>query len=98
MTQKEFDDGFKLLKRFLKENHIYNDFLKITAPNRVQYKKDLFFSFNHFEYFRDWNHFFRFTHGVGMNYHMYGHNKIGEFNTKWKEFMIEHRFNGLKYY
>jgi hypothetical protein len=33
-----------------------------------------------------------------MNYHMYGHHKIEEFKTKWKEFMIEHRFNGLKYY
>ena len=48
MTQKEFDDGFKLLKRFLKEKHIYNDFLKITAPNKIQYKNTSTLSFFYF--------------------------------------------------
>lgn len=98
MTQKEFDIGFKLLKRFLKEKHIYNTFIRITAPNRIQYKKELFFSFNHFEYFKDWSKFFRFTHGIGENYDEYGEGKAMVFDKKWRKFMNEHHFDGLKYY
>ena len=98
MTQKEFDVGFKLLKRFLKENNIYNDFLKITAPNRMQYKRELFRSFNTFYYFNNWNKFFSFTHGIGENYNEYGEGKAVAFDKKWRKFMNEHHFDGLKYY
>lgn len=97
MTQQEFDIGFKLLKRFLKENRIYNKFLKITAPNRILYKKNLFISFNSKGYFKNWNHFFRYTDGIGENYDEYGEGKAMVFDKKWKKFMNEHHFDGLKY-
>ncbi len=98
MTQEEFDAGFKLLKRFLKENRIYNKFLKITAQNKILYKKKLFISFNSIGYFKDWIHFFRYTDGIGENYDEYGEGKAMVFDKKWRKFMNEHHFDGLRYY
>ena len=97
MTQKEFDMGFKLLKRFLKENRIYNKFLRITAHNNPSYKKELFRSFKTLHYFKTWNDFFKYTNGIGDDYNEYGEGKVMEFIEKWGKFMNEHHFDGLKY-
>ena len=98
MTQKEFDVGFKLLKRFLKENNIYNSFLKITAHNNPSFKKELLRNFNSLHYFKTWNDFFKYTNGIGNDFHKYGEGKAMEFIEKWEKFMDKHHFDGLKYY
>lgn len=88
ITKKEFDDIFKLFKRFLKEEGKYSLIINyLFSKNRT--KKDMINAINSKSYtsFRD---IFNCEETLGVNYQLYGHDfwekNIRNIHYKWKNF------------
>jgi hypothetical protein len=86
ITKTEFDDIFKLFKRFLKEEGKYSLVIKYLFP-KDRTKKDMIDAINSKLYtsFRD---IFNFEETLGVNYQIYGHDfwekNIRDIHNKWK--------------
>ena len=86
ITKKEFDDIFKLFKRFLKEEGKYSMVIKYLFP-KSRAKKDMIDAINSKNYisFRD---IFNYEETLGPNYQLYGHDfwdkNIKDIHYKWK--------------
>ena len=88
MTQKTFEKGYKLLKRYFKEINRYPEFIRITTQNNPSYKKILKRNFN--AYNGTWHEFFTYTWFVGDNYQLYNDDCLTTLRTGWYKFLQEH--------
>lgn len=105
MTQEEFDNGYKLLRRYMKDIGKYHEFIKITAKCDASFPKKLKNAFdktvirhNPLEYCT-WYHFFSYVHFVGNDWQKY-YEDIDDYRkmrTNWYRFLKENNFDGLKY-
>lgn len=94
MTDREFNDGFRLLMRYFKDIGRFADFKRITARNNPSFKdylkhefdtrKKPFFS-TYDKY--GWDDFFRFTWFVGTNYEEYNDPCLLQLNRNWLMFL-----------
>lgn len=86
ITKKEFDDIFKLFKRFLKEEGKYSLVIKYLFPkNRT--KKDMIDAINS-KFYTSFKDIFNYEETLGVNYQLYGHDfwdkNIKDIHHKWK--------------
>ena len=95
ITKKEFDDIFKLFKRFLKEEGKYSLIINyLFSKNRT--KKDMINAINSKSYtsFRD---IFNYEETLGVNYQIYGHDfwekNIRNIHYKWIEYYNRYYLN-----
>ena len=97
MTQKEFDEGFKLLKRFLKNEGLYYPVIKFLFSNGRP-KENLFAEFNSTRWsgVDDWGELFRKTNLLcGWLYPLDGkmYNfliKDNDLINKWRKYYYSH--------
>ena len=102
MTDREFNDGFRLLMRYFKDIGRFADFKRITARNNPMFKKHLKHEFDTRErptwprgMFNTsdrygWDDFFRFTWFVGTNYEEYNDPCLLQLNRNWLMFLKEY--------
>jgi len=88
MTEKTFEKGYKLLKRYFKEINRYPEFIRITTQNNPSYKKILKRNFN--VHRRTWYEFFTYTWFVGDNYQLYNDHCLNKLREGWHKFLQEH--------
>ncbi len=96
MTDENFNKGFKLLMRFLKEEKRYQDFKNITVKF-VQHNKGYAYKPYLKRQFditnKTWWYFFNYTSFVGDNWEEYNDLGLNSIRDKWRKFMDEHHFD-----
>lgn len=97
MTEETFNEGFKIFKRFLKENNKYNEVLKFMFQHG-RTKQNLFKEFNNknYSYVDDWECVFNKINLLTGNLWLFDSKKYGEIisqhdlGNKWIRYYRKH--------
>ncbi len=89
MTESQFNDGWKILMRYLKDNGKFSDFKRITANSSPMFKKHLKKMFDVHPGL-GWASFFSYSFFVGKRYGDYGQD-FSAIADGWFKFYVEQR-------